>query len=127
MIGAAELAALQSAWTLLCDQTMTLNRNLGRGAPAADGTMATVWTAIYINLPCVVDEPTGAVAEIAAELADMSSWMIAAPNTFQGQAVTVINGDQVVIAALGLTLIVQHILQPQSYTLNTNFLASKPR
>lgn len=119
-----ELETLQSIWVGICDTTASVQRNSNLGVPNTDAS----WATIYASLPAVADEPTGQAQAIAAALVDQSVWQVKVPATWQGADVDIRRGDQVTLSLVPVvTLTVQHILHPESYSLNTNFIASKPR
>ena len=126
MIPAAELTCMQSAFTKACDQLITVQRNSSLGVPNADGSVPQTLTTLYTNLPALINQPSGGYAQqLASALVDQSSWEIAVPPTFQSAAVAIQRGD--VVTWNGLALTVQHLLGSESYQVNINFIASKPR
>lgn len=119
-----ELATLQNIWIGVCDTTATVQRNANLGVPNTDAS----WTTIYPSLPAVADEPTGSALQVASALVDQSVWQVKVPATWQDADVDIRRGDLVTLGLVPVvTLTVQHILHPESYSLNTNFIASKPR
>lgn len=127
---AAQLSYFQAAFTRTCDHLATVKRNTSLGVPNADGSVPQTLTTVYTDLAALVQEPTGSYAQqLAAALVDQATWEVFLPATDNaGNDLDVRRGDTVIITTMSnLTLTVQHVLHPESNTINTNFLASKPR
>lgn len=123
---AAQLSYFQAVFTAACDLTCTVQRNTSLGVPNADGSVPQTLSTIYSGLPAMQDEPKGSYAQqLASALVDQAAWVVSVPATFNGAAVVIERGDVVTINGLALT--VQHLLGSESYQINVNFLASRPR
>lgn len=125
MIGASELAALQAAAASAMDATCTVQRNVNLSIPATDASWQNV--SGLVGVKCLRNTPTGSYQQKLAEaLVDQSSWVVTFPATdTNGAATNVRRSDRILID--GLTLTVQHLLFPQSYSVTLQVLASAPR
>lgn len=126
MMPAEELAALQDVFTSACDQTVKVERNTSLGVPNPDGSVPQTLSTIYASLPALVDEPKGSYAQqLASALVDQAVWVMNVPATYNGAAVVIQRGDLVTFNGLAYT--VQHLMGSESYQVNVNFMASRPR
>lgn len=124
-LSAAQLAYFQAAFTATCDTTATVERNLNLSTPATDANWQNV--AGLVGIKCIRATPTGSYQQKLAEaLVDQSSWVVTFPATdTNGAATDIRRSDRILID--GLTLTVQHLLFPQSYSISQQVLASAPR
>ncbi len=126
MIPADELLEMQTEFALACDQVATIKRNTSLGTPNPDGTTPYVLSTIYTNIPAMLNTPKGtAEVQLAAELADQSVFLVSFPSLIEKVAIDIRRDDLILIA--GMTLTVQHLLFPQSYSVPQSVMASQPR
>lgn len=122
----AQLAYWQGAFVATCDTTATVKRNTSIGAPNPDGTTPLTLSTIYTAIPAMLRTPQGGYIQALAEaLVDRATWQISLPATINGVATDIRRGDFILID--GLTLTVEHLLFPQSLSINQSVLASMPR
>jgi hypothetical protein len=130
MIPADELLEMQEEFALACDQVAIIKRNSNLGIPGTDA----VWVTIYPvagssnpnGIPAMLQTPKGEYQlQLAAALVDQSAFVLSFPALIEGVAIDIRRSDQVIIA--GMTLTVQHLFFPQSYSVPQTVMASGPR
>ena len=126
MIPADELLEMQLEFATACDQVAIVKRNTSLGTPNADGTTPNTLSTIYNNIPVMVNTPKGAKElQLAAELADESVFVLSFPSLIEKVAIDIRRDDLVLVA--GMTLTVQHLFFPESYSVPQSVMASQPR
>jgi hypothetical protein len=124
MLSSEELADLQTDMAALLDLTADIQR--AQLAPDGFGQMTETWASILPNGPIAAGMVTpqgGYLQQLAQQLVNQASWVVSFPSGASAPDVQV--RDRVLIQ--GLTLTVQHLLNPNSTSAYTQVLASTLR
>jgi hypothetical protein len=128
MVPANELAAIQAEVAKAFDLTATVQRQT-LGVPDAFGTEAGNFTNVtgLVNIGANLTQPHGGqLQEMGKALVDQAAWIVSFPVfDTNGSPVVIVRGDQISIA--GITLVVNRSLNPNSYSIVTQVLASQVR
>jgi hypothetical protein len=124
-VTAAQLAYWQAAFAATCDTTATVQRDQNLATPGVDANWQNV--SGLVGIKCMRSTPTGGnQVQLASALVDQSAWVVSFVATDTNGAPTdVRRSDRILID--GLTLTVQHLLSPQSLSINQSVMASAPR
>ena len=116
VIGAAELAAIQAAASAILDLPCTVERKVL--TPDGQGGATEVWNPVWSGRVGMAQPTAGQLANYDYLIGDLATWRVKLPfNT------DVRYQDHLIVT--GETLVVQVILQPQSYSALLTVLASE--